>query len=402
MSHLRRAAWALALSVTGCASSTPAASPPRDVAQQVPLAVPRRFEGPEVAGIVAGLSGEVAARLRAHEVSRLEAQSACLEGHGCTVASMPPLDEGIATALLAVRARDPRIRSAQAMAARAMVEATLGVAAAERSARRRALTFKEDAAVFALDDLELLLEHAPRERRGAWLAAARPAVALALDIGAEERAVLDALAARLGTTRAALLAQRAGLEEKDLRVLVTDALRATVPLLAGGSSEVTLLPDVHAAARGPAPRVALSPAAAGGDPILVDAVALAGRLVGGGERTVSRLRALVVELRALALASSAVLDGADLDARDALGSRILDDSAAPVPGAAALLPADEGGVVIERFVAALRAPAIAQALSAGAPLDEVLVAWRGAPVVEEQGFPEAFVEVVRALEELAR
>lgn len=360
-------------------------------------------------GVGAAWSAELAARLRAHEIGRLNAQLECIGRGRCRPAPPAPVDDQTASALFAVRARTPRIRAAQGMAARAIVETTLGVAAADRAARRRALTFSEDGAVFALDDLKDLFAAAPRGRRAAWLLAARPAAERALDIAAEERAVLDALAARLGTSRGSLLARRAELDEEELRGLLGDALKATAPLLGAVAGDVTLLPDVQAAA-GPRPEpesgpAALDPTRARGDPLLIDAVAMAaalGRPRPGDDRAVLSVRVLVVELRALALATLAVLDGADAGARDALASRILDDASAPVPGAGALLPADEGGVVAERFVAALRTPAVARALWGGASLDDVLATWRAAPALVEQGFPEAFVEVARVLPELAR
>lgn len=361
------------------------------------------------AGVGVAGSAELAARLRAHEIARLSAQLECLGRGHCRPAPPAPVDDRAASALFGVRARAPRLRSAQGMAARAIVEATLGVAASDRAARRRALTFVEDRAVFALDDLKDLFAAAPRGRRAAWLRAARPAAERALDIAAEERAVLEALAARLGTTRGSLLARRAELDEQELRALLGDALAATAPLLGAVADDVTLLPEVVAAA-GPRPEPgsrppALEPTRARGDPVLIDAVAMAaalGRPRPGDERAVLAVRVLVVELRALALASLAVLDGADAGARDALASRILDDAAVPVPGAGALLPADEGGVVVERFVAALRTPAVARALWGGASLDDVAATWHAAPALVEQGFPEAFVEVARVLPELAR
>lgn len=397
------ALFAVVTGALGCVTAAPTAdigtttstitSPPL-MATAAPQAVP----------------SDVAARLLAWEAQRLDAAAACASGAACAPVPPSPIDDATAARLLQARPRDAAQRRAQAMVARVVIEAALAPSAADRAQRRRSVTFLEKSATFAYDDVDALIAQARRPERASWLLAARPAAQKSLDIAAEERAVVDAIAQRLGLSRADLLARRAGVDAAELHALATGALAATAPLVGAVASDVTLLPDVV----GTAPGVSADKHASrgpraqdvGADPIFLDALA-ATRALGrpDPERAVVDVRLLVVELRALALGSLAVLDGADLQARDALASRILDDGAEPLPGAAALLPADEGGLVVERFVAALRTPAVVQAVWASRSppsTEELYRAWADAAPVEEQGFPEAFVEVIKVLPELAR
>jgi hypothetical protein len=120
-------------------------------------------------------------------------------------------------------------------------------------------------------------------------------------------------------------------------------------------------------------------------------------------RDPAALRAYVVELRALALAVSASLSSHGADDADSFASRILDGNATAVRGSSALLPSLAGGALIDRFAAALIAPAIAQRMASGdwKPAD-VEKKWRDMPPLDEQGFPEALVGPLKVLPELAR
>ena len=113
---------------------------------------------------------------------------------------------------------------------------------------------------------------------------------------------------------------------------------------------------------------------------------------------------LAVDVRIAALSVLALLDGADADTRDALASRILTNDADVVRGAGALLTIDEGGVVIELFVALLSTPALARDVRSGMRAEGRtgwIRAWLDAPPLEERGHPEAFIEVLKTLPELA-
>ncbi len=419
MTAARSPSWCAALPPLGlvAAGLLAACAAPR-VAAPVQLAAAVATRAPQPAGVPRGAAGPApveettvaradvsgfAGAVQARDAARVRAALACADAHRCARPAPIAVDDEALAAALVTRARAPAERAVQSSLARAVIEDALAAGAAERDARRRAFTFVEGGSVFLLDDAEALASSARRGDRRRWLAAARPALAAAAGVDAEERAVVVDAAKRAGVSRGELLARRVGLDERALRKLVDAALAATAPLLGPVASDVTLLPDVVAdrdggrarAAR--ALRVVRAASAQSADPVFLASAAAATGLATDAAR-----RALVVEVRRDALGVIAVLDGAGPDARDALASRILDPAADIVPGAGVFLHADEGGVVVDRFIASLRAPALAQRTLSGADLAASARAWSAAPPVDEQGFPEAFVEVLKVLPELAR
>ena len=298
-------------------------------------------------------------------------------------------------------ARPVEERGPPAEHARALITAALVPAAEQRWQQRRALTFVEGGARFALDDAWSLVAQAPRPRRAAILAAMAPALAARAAIAEQEQALVVAAAGDAHTTAPALVARRVGLEERALAALVTEVLRATEELLGPVAADVTLVPDVLAPppwrARGAPSVVPAGPRALATDwalhygdvprpPSPDDAAAFG--------------RALTVELRLAALSLQA-LAVPPLE-HDALASRALVGSADVVVGAAALLDLDASGAVVERFVGLLRAPMVTRARWANEPLAPLVARLDHAPPPDEEGYPEAYVAVVRLLPELHR
>ena len=352
--------------------------------------------------------------LHEREIWRMDALLACsalssvsTQDSVC-VSQAPPLaiDDAALRALLLDDVRDAHVRHVSSSLARAVIEDALAPGADERSTRRRALTFLDERAVFSLDDLPALLAQAKRLDRRRLLVAARTALAQSSAISAEERTILDAAAAHSGTTRAQLLARRAGIDVLDLRVLIDSILTRTAPLLAGVASDVTLLADVSnagAAQQQEAVRSAASQARVYGDSLLMEAMARAASAPIGSDAMRDWARSLLVDVRIAALSVAALLDGADENARDRLASRILMDALADegdlVQGAGALLWMDEGGAAVERLAALLSTPALAQLTSTGARAADLSRAWREAPPLAQQGHPAAFIEALQTLAE---
>ena len=311
---------------------------------------------------------------------------------------VPAAQEGASTALV------PRARgaaaTAQARDARRLIAEALREAAPQRSAERRALVFNDRGAVFALDDAWALQAQAPRPARARLLAAMTGALARRASLADTERAAVAAAASRAGVDVAELYARRAGLDAAALQTLVDGALSSTVALLGPVAGDVTLVPDVLA----PPPWRARHPPppAQGKDPVASWALFYgAVPRAPGPDDAAAWARTLAVELRLAALSVRALLAPAPLSAADldALASRALIDDAEALPGAAALLDLDADGAVVERFVGLLRAPAVARALWSGESLEALAQRLERAPPADEEGFPEAFLAVARALPE---
>jgi hypothetical protein len=376
------------------------------VACAVPSASPDRPAAAPVSRPVAGADASAPfiarlAELRAQEQTRIHAAWRCASQGKCSDApTLHAVDD--ARDLLHAPVRGAEARALRALVARAVIDAEVQPAFAARAAERRTLTFSADGAVFALDDAPAVIAQAPRVRRAALLQAADTAQRRSLAWDAEVRPKLEEAAAVLGTDRASLLALRAGIDAATAARLARDALAATESLIGAVASDVTLLPDVMRAASGAPPPRDLP--ASVDDPVLADALLLARawRRPRDPDEARAEVRRLVVHLRTCAWAALGSLEAADAAALDALASRILAADAEPVAGASLYLPRTEDGRAIERFAAALRTPWVVQALWSGRSEDEVVAMWRAAPPLEEQGFPEAFVEVVKVLPELAR
>lgn len=319
-----------------------------------------------------------------------------------TVAPPPtpaPAAPGSAPTALVPRARGAAA-GAQAREARRIIAEALRENAATRWQQRRALVFGERGAVFALDDAWALLAQAPRPARGRLLEAMTGALAQRASLDAAAGAEVAAAASRAGIGVAELYARRAGLDAAALQALVDGALSSTGALLGPVAGDVTLVPDVLAPppwrARRPAPPLESA------DPIAAWALFYgAVPRAPGPDDAAAWSRALAVELRLSALSLRALLAPAPLSAAelDALASRALLDDAEALPGAAALLELDADGAVVERFIGLLRAPAVARALWAGETPEALLRKLERAPPADEEGFPEAFLAVARALPE---
>lgn len=389
---------------------------PASIGHALPSPAPRSIEGPAAAAVRAALSPPVSTALQARELARIDSLLACASlasaartGTGCAAEPLAlPLgiDDASIRALLSTRARDPRVRRASSSVARALIEQALAPGALERAGRRRSLTFLDERARFAFDDASTLLAQCKRDERRRMFAAARPAFERSVDIAAEERSIVSAAAARVGLTRGQLLARRAGVDEATLRALVEGVLAGTAPLLAAVASDVTLLADVRApVADAKAAAAAAAQARAHADPLLVEAVARAAGVPRGKDAVQDWARLLIVDVRRAALSVTALLEDADANRRDLLASRILMNELADegdvVTGAGLLLSVDETGAVVERFAALLSTPALARLLAGGARPAEWIRAWAEAPPLEERGHPEAFIEVLKVLPELA-
>lgn len=382
------------LSVGGCASlssreEAASAAPVEEVAQRADVAAPL-LSFPDLA-----------ARLEEYERARLERILACVTGPSCAPAPALAVDDATAASFFAASGELVSLRT-RALLARAIIDRALVQGADDRSARRRGLTFREGSSVFAWDDLRAVWAEAPASRRADWLRAAEPTWRAVEAIAATERALVEGTAARVGMTRGALLSLRVGLDERSLRALLDTTVQATGMERRSGALEefderLSLFPRTGPVIPWGRPPLELGPSAA--DPLLLDALATAVSLP--RPRTPSEARALagafVLEARRLALGVRALLDGIDGAARDELASRVANDAAPAVAGAGALLPVDEAGVVIERFIACLRTPAVALALWDGKSIDAIVTSWHEAPPVDEQGFPEAFVSLLRTL-----
>lgn len=310
-----------------------------------------------------------------------------------------PQPSSSATALRAAAVGHAKVGSAQAEAARVILSAALAPGAEQRWQRRRDLSVVVSGAGFAFDDAWSLLAQAPRPGRAALLAAMAPALAERSVILAEEQAQIASAARDAGLSASELVARRVGLDERALAALVAEILGATEELLGPVAADVTLIPDVLV----PPPwRERSAPAAAPPGP---HAPATEWALHYGDvprsptpDDAAAFARALTVELRLVALSLRAL--SAPPAEHDALASRALVDGADVVAGAAALLDLDPSGVVAERFVGLLRAPTVVRARWANEPLAAVAARLDQARPPDEEGYPEAYVALVRLLPEL--
>ncbi|HEY4220610.1 MAG TPA: hypothetical protein VGO62_04690 [Myxococcota bacterium] len=336
--------------------------------------------------------------LRVRDLARVQSAFACATSRRCVAPPALALDDAVAADILHLAARDPITRRAQASLVRALIEDALASGANDRQGRRRALTFTLAGAVFPLDDVVSLWRARKPAARKDVLDSARPALEQRALIDAEERRIVDAVAARVHLSSAELLARRAGLDVQALDKLIDAALAASASLYP--ASDIFALPEVERIDDNARASAAASAAKVSADPIFLLAASDAGFLRGARNRAEALARGAshAVSMRERALAVRAFKDGGDVDVA---ASHILSDGAAPVGGASALLPAADGGAVVDAFIAALRAPALAQEEWSGAPLDDCRKVWDEAGPVDELGFPEAFVDVMKALPELS-